>query len=243
MQFAIKHGKQNTAMMAFSSLLSDEAIADVVYFVRTAFMRLKLKNTRYHTVENGWLNHDQYRIAYPFALGQIAIDSSDDELTEAQRKGKQLYLTACVSCHDRGKVNEEGVDWESRSLSWPRNNYSNKITEMADSISQASPFALHDIKNVYVPGSKPEKIGQQIYQNNCAFCHAPDGSGKNWVGRFIEPHPKNFLKNPIRQIYDKQELRKIISEGKKNSAMPAWKYVLSKQEIEYVISYMWHRFK
>jgi len=242
MRSVILSGKKNTAMMSFKSLLSLGDIDAVVHFVRTAFMQKKLKNTRYHTVENGWLNHDRYKIAFPFATGEIAIDEADENLTEEQREGKKLFLSACVSCHDRAKVLSHGSVWESRPLSWPRNDYSHKENEKTDATSQASPFAIHDIKKVYVPASDDEKKGQIIFQNNCAFCHAADGSGKHWIGQFIEPHPKNFTQQAIREIYTKQSLNEIISNGKVNTAMPAWRYVLSEQQIQYVISYMWQRF-
>ena len=242
MRRVIRNGKKNTAMMAFQSLLSNEEIDAVVYFVRQAFMQKKIKNTRYHTKENGWLNHDKYKIAFPFATGEIALDTPDERLTKEQLAGKNLYLSSCVSCHDRAKVNRSGDIWESRPLSWPRNGYSHKQAQQIDATSQASPYAIHDIKNVYVPGSESELLGQIIFQNNCAFCHAPDGSGKHWIGQFVEPHPKNFASVKIRNIYNKQQLKKIIRSGKENTAMPAWRYVLSEKEIDAVVAFMWQRF-
>ena len=242
MREVVASGKKNTAMMSFKSLLSSDDIDAVVYFVRKAFMQQKLKNTQYHTEENGWFDHEKYKIAFPFATGEIPIDIKDESLSLEQRKGKQLFLTACISCHDRGKVKNDGAIWEGRPLSWPRNNYSHKIQETVDQISSASAYAIHDIKKVYIPTSEAEKRGQEIFQNNCAFCHAPDGSGKHWIGQFIEPHPKNFLQASIRESYTKHELKKIISNGKENTAMPAWRYVLNEQQIEYVISYMWERY-
>jgi len=64
---AIASGKKDTAMMSFKSLLSDDDIDAVVYFVRKAFMQQKLVNTKYHTEENGWFDHEKYKIAFPFA--------------------------------------------------------------------------------------------------------------------------------------------------------------------------------
>ncbi|MCK4818427.1 c-type cytochrome [bacterium] len=210
-------------------------------------MEKKLENTRYHTPENGWFDHEKYKIAYPFATGQIAIDTEDENLSEDQIKGKQLFFESCVSCHDRGVVKNAGNIWEGRPLSWPRNNYSHKLFPKQalklDGVSGASSYAKHDIKKTYIPASEAEKKGQLIFQNNCAFCHAPDGSGKNWVGQFIEPHPKNFTQKSIQETYSKQQLKNIIANGKKDTAMPAWRYVLNEEQIGYVISYMWLRFK
>ena len=242
----VSSGKKNTAMMSFKTLLSEDDIDAVVYFVRKAFMDKKLKNTRYHTVENGWIDHEKYKIAFPFATGELPLDTKDESLSGEQLKGKQLFLAACVSCHDRAVVNEDGNIWEGRPLSWPRNNYSHKQTQKhgqkVDGISGASSYALHDIKKTYIPASEVEQKGLLIFQNNCAFCHAPDGSGKHWIGQFIEPHPKNFSQKSIQETYTKQQLKNIIANGKKDTAMPAWRYVLTEEQIEYVISYMWERY-
>ncbi len=239
----VTSGKVNTAMMSFSTLLTVEDIDAVVYFVRKTFMQGKLKNTRYHTEENGWFNHEKYKIAYPFAKGELELDVKDETLSAEQRKGKQLFLSSCVSCHDRGVVNDEGVIWEGRPLSWPRNNYSHKTAQTVDEVSGASSYALHNIEKTYTPSSEKEEQGREIFQNNCAFCHAADGSGKNWIGQFIEPHPKDFSQGKIRETYTEQKLKEIISNGKKNTAMPAWRYVLSDEQIESVILYLWNRYE
>ena len=74
MRHAVRMGKANTAMMSFASLLSEQEIEAVVSFVRRAFMSKKMENTKYHTLENGWPNHEQYKLAFPFVLGEIQLD-------------------------------------------------------------------------------------------------------------------------------------------------------------------------
>lgn len=243
MRQAILNGKTDTAMMSFKFLLSSEEVEAVIYFVREAFMANKMLNTKYHTEENGWFEHQRYAIAYPFVSGEIPLDTAWEDLTEQQRKGKQLYLNACVSCHDRAKVNNEGVIWEGFPLSWPRNAYDHKKDNPIDALSQASPYHIHDIEVLYTPASEAEKKGQKIFKDNCTFCHANDGSGKNWIGQFIEPHPRDFTRVSIQNNYTKQSLKNSIQFGVKNTAMPAWRYVLTEQEIDDVIAYMWQKFK
>lgn len=243
MRNVISRGKDNTAMMSFSSLLSAQDIEAVITFVRQAFMSKKIKNTRYHTAENGWPNHDQYKAAYPFVLGDIVFDENTDNLTKDQKIGRQLYLSACISCHDRSKVEDEGVIWQSFPLSWPRNAYSHKEENQHDAVSQASPYHIHDIKIVYKPQTKSEQKGQQIFQDNCAFCHAADGSGKHWIGQFIDPPAKDFTQVSIQKIFNKQTLKDRIKNGVKGSAMPAWRYVLSDDEVDSIVDFMWQRFK
>ena len=248
MHDVVRQGKAGTAMMAFSALLSEQDIRAVVAFVRKAFFTevgdsRRIKNTRYHTLENGWANHEQYKIAFPFALGEISLDTKVETLTQSQKQGRQLYLSTCISCHDRAKVNEEGMIWQSYPLSWPRNNYSHKKDNNIDAMSQASPFHIHDIKIVYEPKTKIEQQGQKIFQKNCAFCHAADGTGKHWIGQFIEPPARNFTQDSIQKIFTKQTLKDRIKNGVKDTAMPAWRYVLSDAEIDSLVSFMWLRFK
>ncbi len=244
MQEVVREGKKNTAMMSFSSLLSEQDIESVVVFVREAFMSQKLKNTQYHTEENGWINHEQYQVAFPFALGEIALDIPWEELTSAQKEGKRLYLSACVSCHDRAKMDDEGVIWQSYPISWPRNAYSHRQPGKPDAMSQASPYGLHEVKASYTPETDLEKRGQDIFHANCAFCHAADGSGRHWIGQFLDPPARNFVERPVQKTYEnKRELEERIKSGVSGSAMPAWRYVLSDEEIESVASFMWLRFK
>ena len=106
-------------MMSFEHILQPNEIAAVADFVRQEFMINKAENTRYHTVSNGWLNHERYKAAYPFALGELALDTPWEKLTPEQADGKRLFLTSCISCHDRGtaKGSENKVLWESYPLS------------------------------------------------------------------------------------------------------------------------------
>ena len=241
MESVVKHGKPGTAMMSFSKKLSDKEIGAVVYFVRIAFMDKKMPNTKYHTIENGWLNMDRYKAAFPFVLGKINLDTAWESLTPNQKKGKQLYLDSCISCHDRGKVKKRGAIWESFPLSWPRNGVTPKNLFSVDSISGASPYAVHN-KSKPLALNKQQQRGEQIFKKNCAFCHAQDGTGKNWIGQFIQPHPRNFTASKLSKSFTKSSLSERITNGVEGSAMPAWKYVLNQTEINDLVDYLWLRF-
>ena len=122
----VTHGSANTAMQGFSNTISEQDIALVVDFVRKEFIADKARNTSYHTVENGWPNHQQYAPAFPFALGEIALDEPADQLSEQQLLGRRIFMQSCVTCHDRGRVNDEGDIWDPRPVSYPRNQYSHR---------------------------------------------------------------------------------------------------------------------
>ena len=240
---AVREGRPGTAMKSFSNMLSPEEEEVVVDFVRNEFMLQGAENTRYHTTENGWPNHQRYRIAYPFALGELALDTPDHELDQQQRRGKQLFLNSCISCHDRARVIDEGEIWGKRAVSFPRRHYSHRDANpepTADTLSGATPYAEHDIAPQIEGLNAEERLGESLYQQNCAFCHAADGSGKNWIGTFMEPHARDLTDPVFMRSMGRGRLKQTIEEGLPGTPMPAWKSVLSEAEIEAIISYV-HR--
>jgi cytochrome c oxidase cbb3-type subunit 3 len=231
----VKQGKPGTAMHGFARVLTDQEITAVVEFVRSEFMLEQLANTRYHTAANGWPNHARYQDAFPFATGEIPLDSPWQQLSPAQTRGKQLYLTSCITCHDRAVVSDEGEIWGKQSVSYPRNNYSH--TDV-DAISSASIYAKHDIAPIPENLSIQASEGKKLWQQNCAFCHAMDGTGDNWIGSFLEPKPRNLTDANFMNYMTRDLLLERIRNGLENTSMPAWKNVLSDTQIQQIISYI-----
>ncbi len=242
---AVQQGRKNTAMQPFVRILSAQEIEAVVDYIYSAFIRdgVSQKKTRYHSVANGWDNHERYVFAYPFATGELSLTLPWEQLNEQQQMGKQLYVTSCISCHDRGKSNEEndGAIWRSESLSYPRNGYSHQSPSL-DSMSSATPFKIHDRPKIENSVDEIMSLGAHIFRENCAFCHADDGTGRHWIGSFILPPPADFT--AIHWLKDKSipVLKKLIADGVEGSAMPAWKTVLKEPEIHAVAQYIFQTF-
>lgn len=234
----LQDGRAGTAMKSFASVLSDDELHAVAHFVFNEFVVRKAVNTRYHTVENGWPNHDRYRIAFPFATGEIPLSQSWETLSPEQASGKRLFLASCVTCHDRGAPESKDVTWEPRPLSYPRNNFSYSAPQKVDATTSASPYALHDIPPKLKRLSKSERKGERLFQANCAFCHAADGTGKNWIGSFLEPHPRNLRDADFMSRITRQHFVAAVGDGLPNTSMPAWKSVLSTPEIEALADYV-----
>ena len=256
---SIQSGRPGTAMMSFASVLQPNEIAAVTNFVRQEFMVEKAENTRYHTEANGWFNHERYAAAYPFALGEIPLDTPWEQLTPQQVNGKRLFMTSCVSCHDRARENNDDIHWESRAVSYPRNQFSpgdnldgkdNQTAEAAnnnsdtkknvavDAMTSATPYHLHDIPPKLEGLTEIEHRGETLFQQNCAFCHAADGTARNWIGSFMEPHPRDLTKSAAMENMTRTHLRTVIREGLPGTSMPAWKSVLSEQQVEDIIAYV-----
>jgi len=240
---SIQSGKPGTAMKGYASILQPREIAAVTDFVRQEFMVEKAQNTRYHTAANGWPNHERYAAAFPFATGKIPMDTPWEQLTPQQAAGKRLFLSACVSCHDRAHVGNEGLPWESHPLSYPRNqfapgDYPSPDTPPLDAMTSATPYVLHD-RPPHLSGlTAVERRGENLYQHNCAFCHAADGTARNWIGSFMEPHPRDLTSPTAMSGMTKARLERVILEGLPGTSMPAWKSVLPENDVEAVVAYV-----
>ncbi len=232
---AVSHGKPGTAMTSFSRLLTNSEIAAVVDFIRDEFMKNKRRNSRYHINANGWPNHARYAPAFDYATGKLALDQPENELTKTQRNGKRLFLSSCISCHDRSNFSNEKLIWKKQAVSYPRNNYSHS---KIDIVSSASIYAKHSISPSTATLSPEAKVGKILWLQNCAFCHAADGSGQNWIGSFLEPPPRDLRQASFMATMSRKTLTQRIRNGLTNSSMPAWKNVLSAQQIEQIISYI-----
>lgn len=234
----LQAGKPGTAMKSFAGILSAQEMQAVADFVTEEFVKRKADNTRYHTIENGWPDHERYAAAFPFARGEIPLSRSWETLGEREAEGKRLYLSSCVSCHDRGAPTEDDTVWSSRPLSYPRNYFSLANPPKMDAMTSASPYALHDIPPKINGLSAKERRGERLFQNNCAFCHGADGTGLNWIGRFMEPPPRN-LQDPVFMLAATQSsLAHAIREGLPNTSMPAWKSVLKEIDIQAILAYV-----
>lgn len=235
---AVSHGRKDTAMKGFATILSAEDIAAVVDFVRQAFMAGKGgSNTYYHTPENGWPNHQRYAAAFPFALGEIPLDTPWESLTPVQQEGKRLFMSSCITCHDRARGRNPGTIWDPRSVSYPRGGYRHDLA-VPDAVSGATPYARHDIAPTFSDLTPEERQGERLFQKNCAFCHAADGTASNWIGHFLEPHPRDLTDAKAMVGMTRARLKEVIREGVSGTPMSAWKTVLSDHEIDAVIAYI-----
>lgn len=240
---AVREGRPGTAMKSFKGILSDSEMEAVSEFIINEFTDKKAANTRYHTAANGWPNHERYRHAFAFATGEIPLDRSWDSLTNQQAEGRHLFISSCISCHSRNAGQASTVAWDARPLSYPRNHYAFQVASRADAkavdgMTSASPYLLHEIPPTVANLSPIENRGKTIFEKNCAFCHGADGSGKNWIGSFIEPHPRNLRDPQFMRTMTRTRLRNVIREGLPETSMPAWKSVLSENDIDALVAYI-----
>lgn len=236
---AVRHGRPGTAMTPFAGTLSNAEIEAVSAFVEREFVQRKARNTAYHTPENGWPGHDRHAVAFPFARGEVALDTPVDTLTPELRRGRALFMTSCISCHDRARVADEGPAWSSRPVSFPRMGFEpgQPNTPPPDVVSTASVYAKHEVVPQVAGLSPKQKRGERLFQANCSFCHGGDGTGKNWIGQFMEPKARDLTQYTVGTL-PPARLRQVIRDGLPETSMPAWRHVMSASEIDAVAAYV-----
>jgi cytochrome c oxidase cbb3-type subunit 3 len=238
----ILEGREGTAMVSFASVLDEDEARAVAEYIRESFISADRIDARYHSPENGWTDHERYAAAFPFIDGSIALDTPWESLEDEQRRGRRLYESACVSCHDQPVTGTGGdAEWELRAVSYPRDHFSHREPNH-DLISGASPYAQHDIPPD-PSGLSPQALaGRPLYQDNCAFCHAADGTGRNWIGSFLEPRPRDFTDPAFELGDDTNAMQQRILHGIPGTSMPAWKDVLDADAIDAIVAYIQESF-
>lgn len=257
----IRNGRANTAMKPFRDILTDDDIKAVAAYAYDSFALCGTVPTAYHTVENGWFDHrNRYGAAYPFVLGDIPPDGPDGPLDTEQRQGRELYRRACVICHEKDRMRRP----ESRAGHEGRRHDAGAGTRVAanDAImvdaastqgqkETAEKQESHDEGYGYGLGNGPhdqppaipdltpfEDKGEHLYLDNCAYCHAGDGTGLNWIGTFLQPHPPNLTDPAITAGYTDESIREAILDGLPQTSMPAFRTVMTEEEVAAIIAYL-----
>jgi cytochrome c oxidase cbb3-type subunit 3 len=236
---ALRQGRSGTAMKSFNGILDEAEMAAVAAFVAREFVRDKARNSAYHTAENGWPEHQRFAAAFPFATGAIALDAPAESLGAEQLRGRELFLSSCVSCHDRARVSDEGPVWSARPLSYPRMGFvpGQAPAGEVDAVSGASVYAQHEVAPRIAGLTRQQRRGERLFQANCAFCHGADGTGKNWIGQFMQPKARDLTLYTA-QTLPARRLRQTIRDGLPGTSMPAWGSVLKPAEIEAIGAYV-----
>lgn len=249
----VRNGKTDTAMMGFATKLSAHEINAVIDFIRHNFMEQQHYNTHYHTEENGWYDFSRYAAAFPFISGERAMN--DVDLGSEEQQGLSLFIDHCLTCHEGRSLESGQLELDHRPVSYPRAGYSARKDDgqivvqikdqgesqaaiPIDSISAASPYARHEVAPQGTDLSPQQREGERLFQANCAFCHGADGTGKNWIGSFLQPHPRNLNDANAMQGMTPDRLQDVISNGLEGTTMSAWKSVLTRQQIEAISAYV-----
>lgn len=84
--------------------------------------------------------------------------------------------------------------------------------------------------------------GRRLYEANCAACHGLRGDGQGPRAYFIRKPPRNFLSEESRRLFNRPALFAAISAGRIGTEMPAWRQVLTPQDIGHLSEYVFSQF-
>jgi mono/diheme cytochrome c family protein len=105
---------------------------------------------------------------------------------------------------------------------------------------QGIPAAYRAARNPLSPDAKTIGEGLALYQANCAYCHGATGLGDGVVAKSLSPSPAllaHMIQMPM--SVDEYMLWSISDGGAAfETAMPAFKEVLTKDEIWKIVTYM-----
>lgn len=102
-----------------------------------------------------------------------------------------------------------------------------------------------DLFRGYVFSEDKRSTGKRTYDTYCVGCHGPDGLGKGEASTFLNPKPRNFVREDYKYFHFSEagpfpsddSLEITIRNGLPGSSMPAFP-LMTKQELESVISYV-----
>ena len=81
----------------------------------------------------------------------------------------------------------------------------------------------------------PQTQGERLYLRHCAVCHGTTGRGEGYAG--LNPPPADLGSAKV-QTQLAPQLIKTVHEGRPDTAMGAWRHMLSDQEIEEVVAHL-----
>ena len=127
----------------------------------------------------------------------------------------------------------------ARPLSYPRMGFApgDHAAPVVDAVSSASVYVQHDVVPRIDGLTLRERRGEALFQANCAFCHGADGTGRNWIGQFMEPKARDLTLYSAATM-PPARLRRTIREGLPGTSMPAWQHVLQPAEIDAIGAYV-----
>ncbi len=82
-------------------------------------------------------------------------------------------------------------------------------------------------------GSEAER-GASLYAQRCLTCHGSEGAGDGSRAAFLPGKVPDLRKSSLSE----EELRRVVSEGRKNGLMPAFGPALKEDEVRDVVAYI-----
>ena len=159
-----------------------------------------------------------------------AMKITPADLTTTVRSRSDTILTKIITGEGRQTIT--GRD--------RHNLLSEAMPEWKDIFSESQVKAL--IAYLRFLGSEHEltgdpEVGQQLYQKYCQVCHGVEGDGDGVMTRLMGMMPMDHTNPNMTNPLSNEALGKSILDGK-GRFMPAWRGILSKTEVDALVSYI-----
>ena len=100
------------------------------------------------------------------------------------------------------------------------------------------PLDVANIRDPVPPDERSLAIGRDVYTTNCETCHGETGRGDGPNGLRLVPRPADLRIHTAPGVHTDGELFYWVSYGFPNSAMPAWKDILTEEQRWSVLNYV-----
>ncbi|HLZ26003.1 MAG TPA: CopD family protein [Chloroflexota bacterium] len=99
------------------------------------------------------------------------------------------------------------------------------------------PLDVVNIRDPVPPDAQSLAVGKDVYTTNCETCHGETGRGDGPTGLRLVPRPADLRIHTAPGVHTDGELFYWVSYGFPNSAMPAWKDLLTEEQRWSAINY------
>jgi len=99
------------------------------------------------------------------------------------------------------------------------------------------PLDVANIRDPVPPDERSLAVGRDVYTTNCETCHGETGRGDGPTGLRLVPRPADLRIHTAPGVHTDGELFYWVSYGFPNSAMPAWKDLLTEEQRWSVLNY------
>lgn len=217
---AVTGGRPGSAMMGFTRTLSREEIGAVVDFILDTFVETRRENTRYHTVENGWPDHQRYAVT--FLRAGRAGPGHRGRSTDAGAAPGQAVVSVRLRCLPRsrpprsmtvpcgtaGRFRIRGAAMRTGTASLP--------TRYRPRPCRRGTPSRHGWSTQRPSSGAAKKYSSVTAPSVMRPLMAPGATG---IGAFLEPSPRDLTSASVAAL-PPERLREVIAQGVSGSAMP-----------------------
>lgn len=230
---AIKEGRPGTAMAAWSQVLSESQIGDVMDYIQ-ALARLTPSqlSPEQLSLEVGRRIYERECVLCHGKDGRAQTDAA----RVLRPRPHDLADPIAMARIDDGRM------YSAIKLG-------RRATGMAGWGELLSPAEIIDLMRFVRTLEQPlprgmsraeldVAVGRQIYEDHCAACHGERGDGQTPLGQSLVPRPPDLARALSRPAQTDHSLADTIADGMRGTPMAPWRGILNSEDVRRVIAFM-----